>query len=148
MSNIKKVLDQLSEKVKGNEPKKDDVTHYQVANKVSWQEAYDILYAKLNPKVDKERKPREKKEPTPKEPTYTDAQYKKMCKGAREDWEGDNAHDKENGDELDMDIGDVAYDMADSMLYDPKLLAYVKKKLGSSYSKQTAREYVADDIVG
>jgi hypothetical protein len=84
----------------------------------------------------------------PKEASYTDAQYKKMCKGAADDWKADNDHDEVNGAENDMSIEDVAYDMADSMLYDPKIVAYLKKKLGSSYSREKAKEYLADDLVG
>ena len=72
----------------------------------------------------------------------TDKQFDKMCKDAGKDWSADNDHD---GGEQTLD--QVAYDMADSMLYDPKVKEYVKYNLGSEYSKERACEFIADRIV-
>lgn len=63
----------------------------------------------------------------------TDSQFKKLCKDTVSDC-------KASG----IDIDGCAFDIADNMLYDPKVIAYVKKKLGSSYNKTTAREFVGD----
>jgi len=76
-----------------------------------------------------------------KEARYTDAQYQKICKASAADWSADN-------DGQNMTLGDVANDLADSLLLDPKLLAYVKWKLGAEYTKSTARQSVADSIYG
>ena len=75
----------------------------------------------------------------------TDKQFEKMCKDAAKDWQADNDHDKSLGGH-DTSLGDVALDMADNMLYDPKVKEYVKYQLGDNYNAQTAREYVADSI--
>jgi DNA-binding transcriptional MerR regulator len=78
---------------------------------------------------------------TAKKDLLSDKEFNKICKDAASDWKDDN-------DDKDVTLGHVAPDLADSMLYDPKILAYVKHKLGSEYSKQNAKEFVADSIHG
>ena len=84
-------------------------------------------------------KPKEKSEP--KEKGLTTAQFNKICKDAAKDWKADNKDE-------DLTLADVAWDLADSLLYDIKIKEYVKKKLGNEYSKDAAKEYIADTIHG
>jgi len=80
-------------------------------------------------------KEKEEKKNVPKGLTTT--QFNKICKDAANDYLGDNK---------DQSIQDVGSDLADSLLYNPEILAYVKKKLGDNYSKTRAREFVADTL--
>ena len=70
----------------------------------------------------------------------TDKQFDKICKDSASSWKDDNEDDEQS-------LGQVAPDIADSMLYDPKIVDYVKHKLGSGYSKQRAKEFVADSLM-
>lgn len=88
-----------------------------------------------------DKKYHEKEKSEPKEKGLNTAQFNKICKDAAKDWKADN-------DDEDLTLADVAWDLADSLLYDIKIKEYVKKKLGNDYSKDAAKEYIADTIHG
>ena len=68
----------------------------------------------------------------------TKKQFEKMCKGCRDDFEAD---------EMGCTLADAAYDLADSMLYDPDVKAYMKKAYPNA-NNQLLREILADNIYG
>lgn len=77
----------------------------------------------------------------------TAAEFKKLIKGAAADWKADFAGQTE------MDLGDVVWDMADSMLYDKSLEDYVRKLMSKNsgrkpeqISRDSVRDYVANEI--
>lgn len=160
MNNFLKTKNILEEKRQTLDQKKaekmfrDKVTRYQAAqhlkgNKISYQDAFDIL--------DKERKAAEKeakkkiaaqkrknKTIKPKEKLMTDAQFKKMCKGAAADFVGDNSE---------TDLESVVWDIAGSMIYNPDVKKYVLKKMSKNSGRpedqikdEMVIEYIADSI--
>ena len=66
----------------------------------------------------------------------SEKEFIKTCKDAKNDYLADNP-----GAAMD----DAAFDMADNMLYDPRMKLFVQWKLNTK-DKQTVREYVADEI--
>jgi hypothetical protein len=72
----------------------------------------------------------------------TKREFDKVCRGCREDFEADA-----NTDGSEMTIQDVAYDMADSMMYDKEMMDYLKKAY-PGVDKQTLKEILADNLCG
>lgn len=129
------------------EPHRQAIMLYQVKHKVSWDKAKEAIYAPIKAAAKaaakKARPPKAPK--TPAEKVMTDAQFRKMMRGAMKDFLSDNP-----GSEYD----DVAYDMADSMLYDPEVEKYVRRKIAKNtgrnpaqVSREKMKELVADNLV-
>ena len=158
MNNFAKTQEALSEAVKIDKSK---VTSYQAAqhktgNKITWAQAQEV-FVKAAKDLEKEKKKlaaaakrAEKKlanagKPKPKK-GLTDAQFRKIMKDAASDWQGDNPE---------VDLGDVAWDLAGSMMYDPEIDEYVRRVMAKNsgrrpeqINKNMVQEYIADSIHG
>jgi anion-transporting ArsA/GET3 family ATPase len=130
---------------------KDKVLQYQVAqhrkgNKITWDEAMQV-FIDAQKKIERDKKKAiadakraEKKAKKALEPKImTRAQFMKRMKSARKDFLGDNP---------DLEIEQVAYDMADNLLYDSDILNFVNKEMGANVHRDLKREYVAGSLVG
>lgn len=160
MNNFTKTQEALAEAVKIDKSK---VTAYQAAqhqkgNKITWQQAMDV-FTKSQKDVEKERKRlaavakrAEKKlanagKPKPKK-GLTDAQFRKIMKDAASDFQADF------GDDSPHELGDVAWDIAGSLMYDADIDAYVRKTMAKNIGRrpeeirrERVQEFIADYIV-
>ena len=156
----------ITEAVKKNVADKDKIRHYQAkqhlaGNKITWDEAKKFIEGGMKA-IEKEKKknmaaakraankgkPRKPGDPNKKK-GLTDAQFKKMMRAAGNDFKADASY---NGGEY--DLGEVAWDIAGSLMWDPIVDAYVRKKLAGftredpeDIEKEKVQEYIADNIV-
>lgn len=136
---------------------KDKITMYQVkqsraGNKISWEDAKQHFIDKAKADEKAARAAARKANPKPRKPRQpstgmTMSKFKKMIKGAAQDFQADFA-------DSEMDLGDVAWDMADSILYsDPDVEAFVRNIMAKNSGRRPTeikrdmiRDYVADEI--
>jgi len=168
MKNFKTIIEEtLNEKrmtldqLKKEKELKHKVTLYQAAqyrkgNKISWQDAYDHLVGEIKAaeKAVKKAEAAAKRAAKPKAKRktggMTKAKFEKMCKGAGQDFMNDA-----KSDGLDIDLGDVAWDLARGLMYDPEILEYVKKTIAKNSGRAPEKvrdddimQYIADTIYG
>lgn len=161
MNNFAKTQEVLAEAaVKVDKHK---VTMYQLAqhkkgNKISWEQAKEVFVKsakdleKEKKRLAAEQKRAEKKAERLKNPPkkgLTAAQFKKMMKDAASDFQADF------GDDSPHVLGDIAWDIAGSLMYNPGVDDYVRKVLSKNtgippenIDRNRVQEYIADSIHG
>jgi len=155
---MKKFSEIITEAVmkKNQVPYKDKILHYQAAqhragNKISWDEAKKHIEDMLKAiaKKEKKNKAAAKRAKNKESKGLTDSQFNKMMKGAVKDFMADS-----KGDGLDINIEDVVWDMAASMIYNPDVEKYVRNKMAKnsgrkpeSISREMMIEFIADSMV-
>jgi len=154
MNNFSKTKEALNEKLatKQQLSTKDKIRNYQAkqhkaGNKISWDEATTHIETEIKAvkKAAKKLENAGKKKAKSNKPTkklMSDAQFKKMCKGAADDFEND-------------DLESVVWDLAASMIYDPSVDKYVRAKMAKNsgrkpedINKEMVIEFIADTIYG
>ena len=130
-------LEELDEAAKPSLVSKDAIMAYQAKHKTTWDQAKSHLEGEANAALKAAKKALQAatpRAPRPaKEKMMTRTEFLKIVKGARKDFKGDNP---------DVDMDGVAWDLADSLLWNSDLKAFVMKQVGSN--KDTMREYIAD----
>ena len=132
---------------------KDKVTLYQAAqhragNKISWEDAKNHYIDKAKAaEKESRRAARQAKPRAPRQASgMTASKFKKAMKGAADDFNADFA-------DSEQDLGDVAWDLAGSMMYDPDIKNYVTRLLAKNSGRrpedirpEEVQEYITDEI--
>lgn len=140
MTSLNEMFNLVLDEKKGPTIDKSAVMAYQAKNRgTSWDDAVAAVHPAPAKAARKKAAPRAKKVKI-----MSDKKFEKMMRDTRSDLESDG-----------MDIGDVASDIADSMLYDKDVALYVRHTIArntgqspDSVSKQTMKEFLADNIYG
>lgn len=160
MNNFKTQKKLLTEKAMEVTPAlKSQIMHYQASqvkagNKISWAQAQAHVMEPLEKAAKEAAKllrkaardaDRAKNPPKPREKTMTHNQFKKIMDAAKKDFAADFGHEEE------WSMGDIAWDVAGSLMYDKEIEKYVRKDIArnmgidpSQVKKDRIQEYIAD----
>jgi hypothetical protein len=119
---------------------KHKITVYQAQNKVTWDQAKKHFEDAHNDAVKAAKqalKASKPKTPRPaKEKLMTTRDFEKTLRGAAKDFKGDNP---------DVEMDQVAWDLADALLWNPDIRNYVASKLRTT-NREVMKEYIADRL--
>jgi len=134
---------------------KDDVMRYQMKHNTDWDTAKSAVEGEIKriekekKKLERANKPKQKRKPSDKPKLMTKAKFDKMMKDTASDFMSDFGKD---GEEF---MGDISWDIAGSLMYDPDIDAYVRnviaKNMGikpEQVKRERVQEYIADSVHG
>ncbi len=146
-------INDIATEVIGDDPNRDAIRmrqakHHRNGNKITWDQAKAEIEAELNP-------PQPKKQRAPRAPRVNssqpmsaraDANFKKTMQGAASDFQADFG---DSG----QDLGDVAWDLAGSLMHNPEIETYVRRKVAynsgqkpNDVDSNIIQDYIADEI--